>query len=1257
MSKFTNKIVAIATALSVMTMVAGPAGAQTTADLQALINSLTSQLASLTAQLAAIQGGTTTTGGVTGCTISSFTRDLSQGATGADVKCLQVILNSDAATKIASTGAGSPGSESTYFGALTKAAVVKFQNKYASEVLTPAGLTAGTGYVGAKTRAKLNTLISGGTVVTPGAVLVALAPTTPAASAVAQGSADVAFSAINFSAGAQAYTVNTIVITRSGVSVNADVTNLKLYDGATQVGSTQALNSATNKATFTNLNWTVAANTVKTLTVKGTVGTNAGDSIVLGIASASDIAATVALTGTFPIYGNPKTLAGTSSAVGTFTVASTTVPAAGTVLSGAVEQQVATFNFTSATEGFNLNSLKLTQVGTAGSNDIMNVKIKYGATVLGTVASLTGSSVTFSGSPLLNIPVGQTKSIDVYVDTASGVNTSRTIQMEITQAADVVAVGANSGGQVTAAGSYPMDSRIQTFGQGTLTVASDASLNPPAQSYVIGTTNRAFNAIKFSTGATEGVRLTQLSLTLGGTITATDLSNVSLYDGTTLLATGVLTGSTVQFGQNTVNSFDASGLIDIPASTNKTLTVKADISSGASSGATGTLSVTGATQVKADGLLSMMDIPTASISASAAGNLMTISAKGTLIIALDGSSLAAQIVPKGTANKTIASYSLTAGSGENALVSAITVRLYKDSATEATSTVVGDLTSVSIWDGTTQLGTTVAAPVASAAFNASLIVPAGTKKVLSVQLTVPTGSSVNSFHADLATSDVSVTGVSSNATISPTGGASSSLMTVTAPSLAVVAAAVPAASNKVSNTRGVAMTTLLLTAGTAEDVKVSQVKVSFDDAASIDGTSAADSKLGNVTLMDGSTVIGGPVSITDGTPDYVLITGITNLTVPAGQTKAITVVVDITGTTGTLYSGVLAAGDIAGSGAISGTAVSSTGATKVGAALAIAANGRLSASVDSNGPQASNVAVGVTQGAQGVSFSRIKLAAETENIKVSSIMFTSTGGRDSDFGAVYLYDAVSNALLGTTYMNATTATFNFSAGNEIIVPANGNRVVTVKADLMGIGAGATTADAPKFYIAAIGDIVAAGVSSQQTLTVAGTTTVPTSSANFNAQTLYKTTASVALVGPAGGLSTPASNQNVLQVTVTNNGAYDLTVTKFTVTPYFTGTSTASVSTKLYSSADNYTTAIATGTASTTSGVAIALAATSGNTVPAGTSRTFKVLSDTTGSIPSGSRSYHMDIAAISDFGWTPDGGSEVTTLTPGLPINGPTLTY
>lgn len=89
---------------------------------------------------------------------SSFQRALSLGMRGSDVRELQKVLNTDTETLVASVGAGSPGNESDYFGPATKRAVIRFQEKYASEVLVPSGLGHGSGYVGQNTMAKLNAI-------------------------------------------------------------------------------------------------------------------------------------------------------------------------------------------------------------------------------------------------------------------------------------------------------------------------------------------------------------------------------------------------------------------------------------------------------------------------------------------------------------------------------------------------------------------------------------------------------------------------------------------------------------------------------------------------------------------------------------------------------------------------------------------------------------------------------------------------------------------------------------------------------------------------------------------------------------------------------------------------------------------------------------------------------------------------------------------------------------------------------------------
>jgi len=85
-----------------------------------------------------------------------FLRDLRQGDRGEDVRNLQKVLNTSPETTLTNAGPGAPGAETDYLGPLTFAAVIKFQEKYAEEILFPIQLVQGTGFVGPMTRKKLN---------------------------------------------------------------------------------------------------------------------------------------------------------------------------------------------------------------------------------------------------------------------------------------------------------------------------------------------------------------------------------------------------------------------------------------------------------------------------------------------------------------------------------------------------------------------------------------------------------------------------------------------------------------------------------------------------------------------------------------------------------------------------------------------------------------------------------------------------------------------------------------------------------------------------------------------------------------------------------------------------------------------------------------------------------------------------------------------------------------------------------------------
>ncbi len=83
---------------------------------------------------------------------SSIDINLYFGVQGNQVKCLQKFL------KLQGVNIYPEGLTTGYFGNLTRSAVIRFQEKYKSEILAPLGLTNGTGFVGSSTRQKINEL-------------------------------------------------------------------------------------------------------------------------------------------------------------------------------------------------------------------------------------------------------------------------------------------------------------------------------------------------------------------------------------------------------------------------------------------------------------------------------------------------------------------------------------------------------------------------------------------------------------------------------------------------------------------------------------------------------------------------------------------------------------------------------------------------------------------------------------------------------------------------------------------------------------------------------------------------------------------------------------------------------------------------------------------------------------------------------------------------------------------------------------------
>ena len=464
-----------------------PAQAQTVEELTALINGLLAQIATLQTQLTGIGGETT------GTVSYSFTKNLSQGDSGADVLNLQKVLNMSADTQVAATGVGSAGNETEYFGSLTKTAVIKFQNKYVSEILTPVGLTAGTGYVGASTRAKLNTMtavVTPTTPTTPGTTLpdgctatTGFSPTTgeacsgtgtpvvvtptgtgltvtpgvqPTANLAVAGAARVPFTTVVLTASADGdVVVNSLLIERDALSQDAAFAGIVLLDeNGQQLGIAKTLNSL-HQATIGEA-FTVKAGTSKTVTVAGNMlagsGSDGAMSSYTGQIASLDVIgvnSSATINGTFPLSGARHTI-NSSLTIGSVTVAKG-IDDPNTYATKEVGVSDYTFAAVKVTAGSSedvrIHSLRWNQSGSASAADFDNLKTYVDGEAYDLTVSVDGKYFTANFGEGLVIAKGISKDISVKGDIVSG--SGRTIIFDIYKATDLYITGETYGYGIT----------------------------------------------------------------------------------------------------------------------------------------------------------------------------------------------------------------------------------------------------------------------------------------------------------------------------------------------------------------------------------------------------------------------------------------------------------------------------------------------------------------------------------------------------------------------------------------------------------------------------------------------------------------------------------------------------------------------------------------------------------------------------------------------------------------------------------------
>jgi hypothetical protein len=1096
---------------------AAPVKAQSIADLQA-------QIQALLAQIQALQGGSSSGGA---CVSFTFTTNFRQGQSGAEVMQIQKFLNTMADTRVAASGAGSPGNETSFFGPATAAAVRKFQEKYAADILTPVGLSAGTGYWGPSTRAKANALAAAcvpGTTpgTTPGVsgTLQVIAGTQPANSLLPESSSRVPFTTFTLTnTSAAAVTVNNVTVQKTGLGDKAALDGVVLVDSTgIQLGNSKTLN--TNNQAVLDAGITLQPGQSATLTVTASTDSDndAYSGQIIGL-SVVGVASNGTVSGSLPITGASHTINSTLAIGGMTAAVAGGDPDTTALNSSTAGKAIGTTGFTFASirltntgsaEDEWVKSIRFNQSGSASASDLANVVVVVDGTSYPTTISSDGKyyTVIFPGNGL-EIKKGLNKEFTVKADIVGG--PARTVSFDIYKASDIYVVGATFGygivptqsenGTVSDAteltsGTPFFSATVVQINAGTVSSVSRAS-EVAAQNIVILSPNQPLGGFAVDI---KGESIQVASLTFGfdisGSLNATNIDSITLVDANGVVVAGPVDGVT---GAGTDGKVTFTDSVTFPTGRH-VYTLRGQLDSSFTDGitiiATTTPNSTYWTNAKGTITGNTITISNAHVTA----NTMTVRA-GSVKISI-ASSPAAQNVVAGVSGLTVGAFNFDATqSGEDVRFSSQKFQ-YTDS-----SMTGGDVTNCYAYDGATRLNSTAVNPTTDGtdytfSFDTQLVVSKGTVKKVDIKCDVPSSVSSGSFSFDMDISEVVAgTGVTSSQSITPTTPTGSDVtgntQTVVSGGALTVAldSSSPSASLAAAGTSGVTLAALRFN-GTNEDMRLDRVALQMSNGVA----SSSPSNLAQVTLWDGATQVG--TAIFAGTR-YATSTLTSTVTIPANGFKVLTVKGDLAGIgTGqaTTTNGISIEVDYDGSdstgtravGLSSGTTIntSSTSDTDVSPVRVYRSYPTfavidLPSSLLTSG---TNVIYRFSITASNTGFG-VGIDEITANIATSSISALADAKlyafTDSGFSSPV--SGFSGGLLDSNSGNIATGNVSFDLGtSELQIPAGGTRYFEVRIDATLSGTGTE-----QISTKIMGDSAEAVGS---TLTVAASTAV--SAANF-----------------------------------------------------------------------------------------------------------------------------------------------------------------